>query len=118
MEQISSITNEKPAYKITFKKIVRAAIAEARVHKKLAIITFVFFGVAMLLFVLNDHFNTFFNQFTMSGWGIAFASFRNSIFIGSGEIRFDGRAALMRLVVSRMARLSSTHFGVGSGCEK
>lgn len=73
MEQISSITNEKPAYKITFKKIVRAAIAEARVHKKLAIITFVFFGVAMLLFVLNDHFNTFFNQFTMSGWGIAFA---------------------------------------------
>lgn len=73
MEQISSITNEKPAYKITFKKIVRAAIAEARVHKKLAIITFVFFGVAMLLFVLNDHFNTFFNQFTMSGSGIAFA---------------------------------------------
>lgn len=73
MEQISSITTEKPAYKVTFKKIARAAMAEARVHKKLAIITLVFYGVAMLLFALNGHFYSEESYFEMSGWGAAFA---------------------------------------------
>lgn len=84
MEQISSITTEKPAYKVTFRKIARAAAAETRVHKKLAIITFVFFGVAMLLFVFNGKcyfihpYSGGYNgygepYFEMSGWGAAFA---------------------------------------------
>lgn len=37
----------------SFKKIVRAAVAETRVHKKLWIITLVLYGVALLLFAFN-----------------------------------------------------------------
>lgn len=72
MEQISSITAEKSTYKVTFRKIARAAAAETRVHKKLAIIAYVLFGVAMLLFALNGH---FYSESTIepSGWGAAFA---------------------------------------------
>lgn len=75
MEQISSITAEKSTYKVTFRKIARAAAAEARVHKKLAIITLVFFGVAMLLFALNGHFYNQGSTIEISGWGTAFAIF-------------------------------------------
>ena len=80
MEQISSAaTNKQPnAYKITFRKILRAAFAEVRVHKKLAIITYVLYGVAMLLFLFNSHFYTynygFSVSFSPSGWGVAFAA--------------------------------------------
>ena len=79
MEQISSITtNKQPnTYKITFRKIARAAAAEVRVHKKLAIITYVLYGVAVLLFVFDSdfyHYNHGFStSFVPSGWGIAFA---------------------------------------------
>lgn len=73
MEQISSITAEKSAYKVTFRKIARAAAAEARVHKKLAIIAYVLFGVAMLLFAINGRFYFLESNFEPSGWGTAFA---------------------------------------------
>lgn len=71
MEQISSITTEKSAYKVTFRKIARAAAAEARVHRKSAIIAYVLYGVAMLLFAINGHFYS--NEFHPSGWGAVFA---------------------------------------------
>lgn len=48
MAQTSTTT-----YKISFKKIAHAAAAEVRVHKKIAIISYVLFGVAFLLFLLN-----------------------------------------------------------------
>ena len=85
MEQISSVkTNSTNGYKITFKKIARAAAAEVRVHKKLAIITFVLYGVAFLLFAFNGYvfgrpekvipgdFDTY-GSFQPSDWGTAFA---------------------------------------------
>ena len=82
MEQISSIaTNKQPndPYKITFRKIARAAAAEVLVHKKLAIITYVLYGVAMLLFAFNSYFyvwniTTGVNpaEFNPSDWGIVF----------------------------------------------
>ncbi len=85
MEQISSVkTNSTNGYKITFKKIARAAAAEVRVHKKLAIITFVLYGVAFLLFAFNGYvfgrpdkvipgdIDTY-GTFEPSGWGTAFA---------------------------------------------
>ena len=82
MEQISSIaTNKQPnsTYKITFRKIARAAAAELLVHKKLAIITYVLYGVAMLLFVFNSDFRVMINEmgaypasFVPSDWGIVF----------------------------------------------
>ena len=79
MEQISSAaTNKQPVkYKITLRKIARAAAAEVRVHKKLAIITYVLYGVAMLLFVFNCYFYStnygFAYYFEPSDWGILFA---------------------------------------------
>lgn len=80
MEQISSIaTNKQPGtYKITFRKIARAAAAELRVHKKLAIIAAVLYGVAMLLFVFNAHFENYNygfppTEFEPSYWGVGFA---------------------------------------------
>lgn len=80
MEQISSTATEKrPAgYKITFRKIARAAAAEVRVHKKLAIITYVLYGVAMLLFIFNANFYNYNHgfpptQFAPSAWGTVFA---------------------------------------------
>ena len=80
MEQISSIaTNKQPnTYKITFRKIARAAAAEVRVHKKLAIISYVLYGVAMLLFVFDANFYNYNygfppTHFTPSGWGVVFA---------------------------------------------
>lgn len=65
------------AYKISFKKIHRAAVAEVRVHKKLSIITFVLFGVAMLLFMFNSEVYSVRGgfepaNFVPSGWGIFF----------------------------------------------
>lgn len=47
MAQVSSESRN------SFKKIVRAAVAETRVHKKLWIITLVLYGVALLLFAFN-----------------------------------------------------------------
>lgn len=64
------------AYKISFKKIHRAAVAEMRVHKKLSIITLVLFGVAMLLFMFNSDVyeaEKEMARFVPSGWGIFFA---------------------------------------------
>lgn len=64
------------AYKISFKKIHRAAVAEMRVHKKLSIITLVLFGVAMLLFMFNSdvyEVEKGMARFNPSGWGIFFA---------------------------------------------
>lgn len=40
-----------------FKKIIRAAVAETRVHKKLWIITLVLYGVALLLFAFNAEYD-------------------------------------------------------------
>lgn len=71
MEQKSTNT-----YKISFKKIHRAAVAEVRVHKKLSIITLVLFGVAMLLFIFNSNIyeaEKGIGRFSPSGWGIFFA---------------------------------------------
>lgn len=80
MEQISSIATEiRPnSYKITFRKIARAASAELRVHKKLAIITYVLYGVAMLLFIFNADFHNYNygfppTKFSPSAWGVTFA---------------------------------------------
>lgn len=84
MEQISSIvTNKQPynTYKITFRKIARAAAAEVRVHKKLAIIAYVLYGVAFILFIFNADIHTYLGSgprnvsFYPSGWGITFAVF-------------------------------------------
>lgn len=78
MAQTSS-TNTR--YKMSFRKIARAALAELRVHKKLTIITFVLYGVAMLLFIFNSSIGTYSNDygtpdgmfFYSSGWGTFFA---------------------------------------------
>lgn len=64
------------AYKISFKKIHRAAVAEMRVHKKLSIITLVLFGVAMLLFMFNSdvyEVEKGMARFNPLGWGVFFA---------------------------------------------
>lgn len=89
MEQISqNSVKTNGAYKITLKKIMRAALAEVRVHKKLAVISFVLYGVSFLLFTFNadlyslhrsiDFTNspytpeTIPTSFTPSGWGAFF----------------------------------------------
>ncbi len=84
MEQISSVKINSNNYKITFRKIARAAAAEVRVHKKIAIITLVLYGVAFLLFAFDGYifgrpekivpgdFDTY-GEFEPSGWGTAFA---------------------------------------------
>ncbi|MDE6728942.1 MAG: hypothetical protein K2J80_13560 [Oscillospiraceae bacterium] len=81
MEQISAqsanVYENKPndPYKVSFRKIARAAAAEVHVHKKVAMISFVLFGVAMLLFMFNAYFYDYSNapaEFVPSGWGIAF----------------------------------------------
>lgn len=76
MEQ--TFSNAKPnGYRISFRKIARAAAAEVRVHKKLAIITLVLYGVAMLLFLFNSDVRRPGSDqpavFYPSGWGIFFA---------------------------------------------
>lgn len=75
MEQ--TFSNVKPnTYKISFRKIARAAAAEVRVHKKLAIITIVLYGVGMLLFLFNSDISKYSDnpaEFYPSGWGIFFA---------------------------------------------
>ncbi len=79
MEQISvKSVKANGAYKITFKKIMRAALAELRVHKKLAIISFVLYGVAMLLYMFNSTYmfhnsvSGYSARFISSGWGFFF----------------------------------------------
>lgn len=73
MAQTSATT-----YKISFKKIARAAWAEVRVHKKLAIISYVLFGVAFILAIFNSEiYGLNINEettgvFYPSWWGIAF----------------------------------------------
>ncbi len=87
MEQVSStpqanLNETKPSgansnYKITFRKIAKAAEAELRVHKKIAIISYVLFGVSTLLFMFNAHFyvyNVHPAEFSPSGWGAVFGS--------------------------------------------
>lgn len=69
------------AYKISFKKIARAALAEVRVHKKLAIITLVLYGVSFLLAIFDA--DSYYNNdmvmeygtasFSPSMWGLFFA---------------------------------------------
>lgn len=81
MEQISSAATKKTEYKMTFKKIWRAALAEIRVHKKLAIISFVLFGVAMLLYAIFNGYGFHPNEdvkrirYMPSGWGEIFSMF-------------------------------------------
>ncbi len=89
MEQTSVRSVKNTSYKISLTKILRAALAELRVHKKLAIITFVLYGVSLLLFMLNGdvYGNYYFTDGTLtndslsrlhpvtyipSGWGVAF----------------------------------------------
>lgn len=90
MEQVSStpsanFNEAKPGgtnsnYKITFRKIARAAAAELRVHKKIAIISYVLFGVSTILCLFNSQFQFYHSsegahhgaEFYPSGWGIAF----------------------------------------------
>lgn len=74
MAQVSSESRN------SFKKIVRAAVAETRVHKKLWIITLVLYGVAFLLFVFNANFyprGEFYGtvELVPSGFGMIFAAF-------------------------------------------
>lgn len=52
MAQVSSESRK------SLKKIVRAAVAETRVHKKLWIITLVLYGVALLLFTFNAEYSS------------------------------------------------------------
>ncbi|MCM1167237.1 MAG: hypothetical protein NC299_03290 [Lachnospiraceae bacterium] len=70
-------TSSNSTYKISFKKIARAALAEVRVHKKLAIISFVLFGVSFLLAVFHaDVFQYYYGDaavFQPSLWAIVFA---------------------------------------------
>lgn len=74
-------TFSKPAGKISFRKIARAAAAEVRVHKKITIITYVLYGVALLLFLFNSNIYwtgsmyepTLYPTFTPSLWGCVFA---------------------------------------------
>lgn len=69
------------AYRISFKKILRAAAAEVRVHKKLAIISYVLYGVSFLLAVFHSeirYINLMMNEpgelrYYPSSWGLAFA---------------------------------------------
>lgn len=73
MAQVSSESRN------SFKKIVRAAVAETRVHKKLWIITLVLYGVAFLLFVFDAHFyprEEFYGtaELAPSGFGTIFAA--------------------------------------------
>lgn len=79
MAQMSSTNTTR---KISFRKIARAALAEVRVHKKLAIITYVLYGVALLLFLFNTQVYTRGNGYGIelkslvfypSNWGIFFA---------------------------------------------
>lgn len=83
MEQVSStpsanVYENKPngsnkITKISFRKIARAAAAELRVHKKIAIISYVLFGVSTLLFMFNAEFyGTSEIHFNPSGWGAVF----------------------------------------------
>lgn len=85
MEQVSStpsanFNEAKPggSYKITFRKIARAALAELRVHKKIAIISYVLFGVSTLLFIFNAEFYSVNRPggayFSPSGWGAVFGA--------------------------------------------
>ncbi|MCM1335026.1 MAG: hypothetical protein NC084_02735 [Bacteroides sp.] len=76
-------TFSRPA-RLSFEKIARAAAAEVRVHKKLAVISFVLYGVAALLFIFDSYVNyieysdrSFY--FTPSMWGLFFA------FLGVGS---------------------------------
>lgn len=79
MEQISLATTKRSEYKMTFRKIWRAALAEIRVHKKLAIISFVLFGVAMLLYAVPSEYGIFPDtekiRYIPSGWGEIFSLF-------------------------------------------
>lgn len=81
MEQtLSTLSNNKNNnYKVTFKKIFRASLAELQVHKKLFIITLVLHGVAMLLFIFNTSFyaSSYDREAVMngSGWGSVFSIF-------------------------------------------
>lgn len=78
MAQVSSESRN------SFRKIVRAAVAETRVHKKLWIITLVLYGVALLLFAFDveyywtgkayDNSGTAF-EFQPSVAGVIFAAF-------------------------------------------
>lgn len=95
MEQVSStpqadFNESKPTgtnsnYRITFRKIAKAALAELHVHKKIAIISYVLFGVSTLLFMFNARFYVFNNmqtpaEFSPSGWGAAFGVM--GVFVG------------------------------------
>lgn len=87
MEQTSVRSVKNTSYKISLTKILRAALAELRVHKKLAIITFVLYGVSLLLFMLDGdvrgvhYFSDMLDStagklypatYSPSGWGVAF----------------------------------------------
>lgn len=74
MEQKSALLNNTSngSYKITMKKIARAAIAELRVHKKLAVITLVMYGVSAMFIGLDSN--------ESEGFGILFAAF--GVFVG------------------------------------
>lgn len=84
MEQTSVRSVKNTSYKISLTKILRAALAELRVHKKLAIITFVLYGVSLLLFMLDGDARTVYYSlaaddttvypatYLPSGWGVAF----------------------------------------------
>lgn len=84
MEQTSVKSVKTTSYKISLTKILRAALAELRVHKKLAIITFVLYGVSLLLFMLNGDVSGVYHNYYAdngtiypatylpSGWGVAF----------------------------------------------
>lgn len=82
MAQALTNTSTGTTYKISFKKIARAAAAEVRVHKKLAIISYVLYGVALVLFLFNGYVYGISDMdtgkiksvsFNPSGWGLFFA---------------------------------------------
>ncbi len=80
MAQTLTDKTTNTAYKTSFRKIARAAAAELRVHKKLAIITYVLYGVAFLLFIFNSYVYVWAPEndggemvYGPSWWGVFFA---------------------------------------------
>lgn len=58
MEQILSIKTDN-TYKMTWSKTLRAAVAELRVHQKSAVISWLLYLVAMILFIFNNEIYTY-----------------------------------------------------------
>lgn len=73
MEQVLSAKPNNSPYKVTVKKIWRAACAEIRSHRKTVTISLILYGVSMILFFFDSC--EVYNKnihFMPSGWGLFF----------------------------------------------